>query len=135
MPRSKGSRAIDMMIGAQLRLRRKTLGLSQASFAAKLGLTFQMIHRYERGSCRMSASMLCEISEVLDVPISFFFFFGSLPSSAPPAPDEDALSLSMTHDARVVAAMFPRIPDPEVRHVIAGLIAAAADTAEAGHSP
>ena len=64
---------IDVRIGAQLRLRRHMLGLSQEKLGEMIGLTFQQLQKYERGASRIGASRLHELSRVLDVPISFFF--------------------------------------------------------------
>ena len=49
------------------------LGMNQMKLGAALGLSFQMVQKYERGTNRISASRLYELSMVLDVPVSFFF--------------------------------------------------------------
>lgn len=64
---------IDVRVGARLRLRRNMLGLSQEKLGEAIGLTFQQVQKYERGTNRIGASRLHELSRVLDVPISFFF--------------------------------------------------------------
>lgn len=64
---------IDIHVGSRLRLRRTLLGLSQGELAARLGLTFQQIQKYERGANRISASRIFDMGRVLDVPASFFF--------------------------------------------------------------
>ena len=64
---------IDILVGARLGLRRKMLGLSQKKLGEMLGVTFQQVQKYERGTNKLSASRLHELSRVLDVPISFFF--------------------------------------------------------------
>src|SRR5919206_5089216 len=64
---------IDVRVGARLRLRRNMLGLSQTRLGEAVGLTFQQVQKYERGANRIGASRLHELSQVLDVPISFFF--------------------------------------------------------------
>jgi transcriptional regulator with XRE-family HTH domain len=66
-------RAVDMHVGARLRLRRTLLGISQEKLGEAVGLTFQQIQKYERGANRVGASRLYEFSRVLDVPVSFFF--------------------------------------------------------------
>ncbi len=76
-PRKKRESAafnpIDIHVGKRIRIRRRLLGLSQTAVADKLGLTFQQQQKYERGANRVSASKLFAISQVLDVPVSFFF--------------------------------------------------------------
>lgn len=66
-------RAVDIHVGARLRLRRTLLGISQEKLGEAVGLTFQQIQKYERGANRVGASRLYEFSRVLDVPVSFFF--------------------------------------------------------------
>ena len=64
---------IDIRVGARLRLRRNMLGLSQEKLGEAIGLTFQQVQKYERGANRIGASRLHELSQVLNVPVSFFF--------------------------------------------------------------
>ena len=64
---------VDIMVGKRVRLRRLQLSLSQTELAQKLGLTFQQVQKYAKGTNRVSCSRLSEISEDLDVPITFFF--------------------------------------------------------------
>jgi transcriptional regulator with XRE-family HTH domain len=68
-----GPNPIDLHVGAKVRMRRKFLGLSQEALADAIGLTFQQVQKYERGSNRISASKLYEIAKVLKTPISYFF--------------------------------------------------------------
>ena len=64
---------IDVHVGRRVRLRRKELDLSQERLADALGITFQQVQKYERGSNRISASKLYRIAQVLHAPVSFFF--------------------------------------------------------------
>ncbi len=64
---------VDVHVGLRIRLRRKELGVSQEKLAEAIGLTFQQVQKYERGSNRISASRLLEFSKVLDVSIPYFF--------------------------------------------------------------
>ncbi len=64
---------IDVHVGARLRLRRTLLGMTQTSLGDALGLTFQQVQKYERGANRIGASRLFHLSQILDVPIQFFF--------------------------------------------------------------
>ncbi len=64
---------IDVHVGARMRARRTVLGLSQEKLGAALGLTFQQIQKYERGTNRIGASRLYDLSHVLGVSISYFF--------------------------------------------------------------
>ncbi len=66
-------RDVDVHVGARLRLCRKLLGMSQARLGEAVGLTFQQIQKYERGTNRIGAGRLYQFGEVLDVPVTFFF--------------------------------------------------------------
>src|ERR1700688_151631 len=64
---------IDIHVGARVRLRRMMLGMSQEKLGDGLGITFQQIQKYEKGTNRVSASRLQHIARILLVPIPFFF--------------------------------------------------------------
>ena len=64
---------IDRHVGARIRERRIMMGLSQQQMADMIGVTYQQAHKYERGINRISAGRLYEITQVLAVPISYFF--------------------------------------------------------------
>ena len=115
---------IDQHVGHRMRIRRKLLGLSQAELGEKLGLTFQQIQKYERGANRIGSSRLYDLSQALDVSISFFF--DDLPDEAavlspasqcgtrtvPHISDEDALSHMETKE---LLAAYYGISDPKIR--------------------
>ena len=69
----RGPDPVDLHVGAQVRARRVLLGLSQEKLAEGLGVTFQQVQKYERGSNRISASRLYSMTQILDVPITYFF--------------------------------------------------------------
>ncbi len=68
-----GPNPVDIHVGARLRLRRTLLGMSQDKLGQALGLTFQQIQKYERGANRIGSSRLYQLSQILDVPVSYFF--------------------------------------------------------------
>lgn len=84
----------DKHVGARVRLRRLALKLSQTALADALGVTFQQVQKYEKGTNRISASSLQKVSEVLDVPVSFFF--EGAKSSARPASGQSKLAFGLT---------------------------------------
>ena len=87
---SPSSDPVDAHVGRRVKRRRNLLDMSQSALADKIGLTFQQIQKYERGTNRISASRLFELSQVLDVPVSFFF--DDMPeeiASTRPAPTPD----------------------------------------------
>ncbi|MBL4613129.1 MAG: helix-turn-helix transcriptional regulator [Emcibacter sp.] len=64
---------VDVHVGSRVRLRRTLLGMSQDKLGKALSLTFQQIQKYERGANRIGSSRLYKLSQILDVPVSFFF--------------------------------------------------------------
>jgi transcriptional regulator with XRE-family HTH domain len=74
------SHPVDNHVGARMRQRRTLLGMSQTKLGTAVGLTFQQIQKYERGSNRIGSSRLFEFAKVLDVPVAYFF--DEMPSNA-----------------------------------------------------
>ncbi len=64
---------VDVHVGARLRQRRKLLGMTQTGLGDAIGLTFQQVQKYERGANRIGAGRLCDLAQVLDVSIEYFF--------------------------------------------------------------
>jgi transcriptional regulator with XRE-family HTH domain len=111
----RAANPVDLHVGARIRMRRKTMGLSQERLAESLSLTFQHVQKYERGANRVSASKLYEIARSLRSPINYFF--DGLADTVDPLPegvaDQDASAfvheLVMTPEGMELAALFPRI--------------------------
>ena len=70
---SKRPNPTDQYVGSRVRARRVFLGMSQEKLAAALGLTFQQVQKYEKGTNRIGASRLHHIAQILQVPIAFLF--------------------------------------------------------------
>lgn len=64
---------VDVHVGSRVRLRRTLLGLSQEKLGEAIGLTFQQVQKYERGANRIGASRMYDLSQVLSVPVSYFY--------------------------------------------------------------
>ena len=80
MPKGSGKKRgsgaynpIDVHVGERLRTRRTLLGLSQMAIADSMGLTFQQLQKYEKGTNRISASRLYDLSQILGVDMAYFF--------------------------------------------------------------
>src|ERR1700745_1896802 len=69
----KAPNPTDKHVGSRVRMRRKMLAMSQTKLGDALGLTFQQVKKYEKGTTRIGASRLEQISHVLQVPVAFFF--------------------------------------------------------------
>ena len=66
-----GPDPVDIAIGARMRLRRKTLGMSQGSLADRIGVSFQQVQKYERGANRVSGSTLVAVAGALDTSVGW----------------------------------------------------------------
>jgi transcriptional regulator with XRE-family HTH domain len=64
---------VDKHVGSRVRMRRLMLSLSQEKLGDALGLTFQQVQKYEKGTNRIGASRLQQMSGILQVPVAFFF--------------------------------------------------------------
>ena len=82
MMAKKAPNPIDKHVGSRVRMRRMMLSMSQEKLGDALGLTFQQVQKYEKGTNRIGASRLQQISHILQVPVSFFF------EGAPNAPGQ-----------------------------------------------
>ena len=135
---TKAPNPVDKYVGSRVRMRRIMLGMSQEKLGEALGLTFQQIQKYEKGTNRVGASRLQQISEALQVPVSFLFDGG--PSGAPvseasaesasPAYIADFLA---TSEGLALTRAFTRIPDSKLRRSIVDLVEQIADREAAGN--
>jgi transcriptional regulator with XRE-family HTH domain len=119
---------IDIHVGGRLRLRRLAVGLSQERLAKSIGITFQQIQKYERGTNRIVASRLHDLARVLNVPIGYFFSDmdeGALPDSTPCAREE---AVAFTHDLMgeretlELVRSYYNIGDPRIRKRLFDLV-------------
>ena len=124
---SKAPNPVDRHVGSRVRMRRLMVGMSQERLGDALGLTFQQIQKYEKGTNRVGASRLQQISEILQVPVSFLFDGG--PSGAvnaegfsegsSPAYVSDFLA---TSEGLALTRAFTRITDAKMRRSIVELV-------------
>lgn len=99
---------VDQHVGARIRARRKQMDVNQEKLAGALGLTFQQIQKYERGTNRVSASKLFAVARFLDVPIGWFF--DGLSDQSTDDPGEPLVfALVHTHRGAEIARVFPTL--------------------------
>jgi transcriptional regulator with XRE-family HTH domain len=137
---SKSSNIVDVYVGARLRMRRTMLGMSQSKLGQLLGVTFQQIQKYEKGSNRISASRLQRTARVLEVSPGYFFEGAPAQSAEPGFAEESSQSyvvdfLASTEGLQLNRA-FLRVRDPKVRRRIVDLVIslASGDDEEGGGS-
>ena len=115
-------------------MRRMLVGMSQEKLGEHLDLTFQQVQKYEKGSNRISASRLFDMSRILNVPVEFFF--DELSGSSKAAGfAEEAGSFQMTDflsspDGAQLIRAFSEIKSPEVRRKVIDLVKSIAATSE-----
>ena len=123
---------VDIHVGARVRLRRTMISMSQEKLGEHLGITFQQIQKYEKGTNRIGASRLQKICEVMGVPVSFFFEGISEAAPGPTGgfaePSSEYVTDFMSSAESVqLNRAFTRIQDPKVRRRIVDLVRSLAD--------
>ncbi len=123
--RGRGIGPIDVHVGARVRVRRMLLGMSQTTLGDALGMSFQQVQKYEKGTNRISASRLFDLCRVLDMPIQFFFddmpaaVAASSPATKrrgrvkePPSYESNPMA---TRETLELVRTYYKISDPQVR--------------------
>jgi transcriptional regulator with XRE-family HTH domain len=125
---TKAPNPIDKYVGSRVRMRRIMLGMSQEKLGEALGLTFQQIQKYEKGTNRVGASRIQQISEILQVPVSFLFEGGPTSTASggngfgeasSPTYVSDFLA---TSEGLALTRAFTRIADSKLRRSIVDLV-------------
>ncbi len=126
----KAPNPIDKHVGSRVRMRRMMLGMSQERLGISLGLTFQQVQKYEKGTNRIGASRLQQISQIMQVPVAFFFegapelpIAGLAENGAGEAPSPTYVSdFLATSDGLALTKAFMRIDDGKLRRRIVDLV-------------
>jgi transcriptional regulator with XRE-family HTH domain len=124
----KAPNPIDKHVGSRVRMRRMMLSMSQEKLGGALGLTFQQVQKYEKGTNRIGASRLQQISHILQVPVAFFF--EGAPSVHPEGGDGMGEAPSPTYvsdflatsDGLALTKAFMEIKEPKLRRRIVDLV-------------
>ena len=124
---TKAPNPVDRYVGSRVRMRRIMLGMSQEKLGEALGLTFQQVQKYEKGTNRVGASRIQQISEILQVPVSFLFeggpsgvvTSGGFSEGTSPAYISDFLA---TSEGLALTRAFTRISDAKLRRSIVDMV-------------
>ena len=122
---------IDIHVGGRIRLRRNMMGMSQEKLGEHLGITFQQIQKYEKGTNRVGASRLQAIASILEVPVAYFFD-GAPGGDRAEGFAEDSqtayvVDFLSSSEGLLLNRAFARIGDPKVRRRIIDLVRTLAD--------
>jgi transcriptional regulator with XRE-family HTH domain len=123
---------IDSYVGKRLKLRRTIMGLSQEAIAKAVGITFQQVQKYEKGSNAMNANRLYEFSRFMNVPVAYFFegIEQNMPTgnatgfaeNQPAAFEHE--NIASDRESLEMMKSFKRIKEPAVRKRLADLLRA-----------
>ena len=124
---TKAPNPVDKYVGSRVRMRRIMLGMSQEKLGEALGLTFQQVQKYEKGTNRVGASRIQQISEILQVPVSFLFEGGPSGTTSAEgfAESTSATYLSdflATSEGLALTRAFTRISDAKLRRSVVELV-------------
>ncbi|MFT4182381.1 MAG: helix-turn-helix transcriptional regulator [Rhizobium sp.] len=127
---------IDAYVGSRVRMRRLMLGMSQERLADQIGVTFQQVQKYEKGTNRIGASRLQAIASVLAVPVAFFF---QQDNSQPLTTEglgainglEDLSDFLTSKEGLSLNKAFMKINDPGIRQSVLTLVKSLASAGEA----
>jgi transcriptional regulator with XRE-family HTH domain len=119
----------DKHVGRRVRMRRMMLGMSQQKLGNAIGVTFQQVQKYEKGTNRMGSSRLMQIGQALEVPPTFFFedaLGKRKPNNNAPSPAYISDFLA-TSDGLALARSFTKLSGAKLRRAIVAMVEDVAD--------
>lgn len=131
---TKSTGPVDKLIGTRIRLQRTAIGMSQEKLGDILGITFQQIQKYEKGTNRVGAARLQAIADALGVPVSFFFEQRSSAGDASDGAPYGIQDLLTSKEGIELARAFLKIENPAMRRALVDMARAAATAARAEES-
>jgi transcriptional regulator with XRE-family HTH domain len=121
MPGNRKTGLVDANVAQSIRVHRLAKGVSQTDLAEKIGVTFQQVQKYEKGTNRVTAGRLMQIAEALDVPL-IALFEGVQHSAGKSTQAGPPLALLAEPDAMRLARAFSGILDPPIRRAVVALV-------------
>lgn len=123
--------SVDVHVGRRVRQRRKMMGITQEKLGETLGLTFQQVQKYERGTNRISASKLFEMATFLKVPVSYFYEDMIASATNPVVTESGDATFEQEHltsrESRELLLAYYRLPSDKVRKRVMELMRALTD--------
>ncbi|WEO75023.1 helix-turn-helix domain-containing protein [Agrobacterium vitis] len=115
----------DFDVGQKIKARRRAIGMSQETLGKALGITFQQIQKYEKGTNRVGASRLSNIADFLAVPISYFFRDNDenseRSSESMSLPDDEITRFLATSEGQALNKAFAKIKVKIVKRSVVAL--------------
>jgi transcriptional regulator with XRE-family HTH domain len=123
MLRPTGPDIVDMEVGARIKERRKRLGLSQSTLAEKIGVTFQQVQKYEKGTNRVSSSRLQYIANALGIkPVALFGNQDTALTTIADTQQDSLIAFACTTEGLSLNSAFLRIEKPGIRRAVIALV-------------
>lgn len=133
-PERKQPEPVDVHVGRRIRMRRVWMEMAQATLGEAIGVTFQQVQKYEKGTNRVGASRLQQIADVLEVPVSYFFedmpggaTNGAGVAGGPSALHPELMQFVSSDQGLALIRGFCRINDEKVRARVVSLVKALAE--------
>jgi len=123
---------IEKQIGQKIKEIRKKKGISQMGLAEKVGLSFQQIQKYEKGTSKISVSRLFQIAEALGVDIHTFF---EKPQNSVSVAMEETKTygLKLTPQEKELVNLFRNIDNKKVKQGILMMLRGICEQKRDGH--
>src|SRR6266852_4471307 len=119
---TKAPNPVDKYVGSRVRMRRIMQGMTQEKLGEALGLTFQQVQKYEKGTNRIGAGRLQHIASIQQVPISFFFEDAPGQSSILEEPCDYVSGFLDTADGLALTKAYMHIENAKLRRSIVALV-------------
>lgn len=113
-------REVDLMVARRIRVRRKSLGITQVELSNALGVTYQQVQKYERAGNRISAGRLWRLSKILGVSIGYFFDDAD---QQPPSNSENLFQLLLRDPVSECINGLATVTDKDIREFVIPLVA------------
>jgi len=113
---------LDAEIGRRIRTRRLQFGISQSKLANNLGITFQQVQKYEKGTNRVTAGRLQRIADTLDVPVAFFFDDTKAGKKRTPGVESSLFSYLQSGSAIRMVIAFYEIKNESIQRAVVKLV-------------
>jgi transcriptional regulator with XRE-family HTH domain len=126
MQNKKLPNPVDVQVGARIRIARRAAKVSQAKLGEAIGITFQQVQKYEKGTNRVGSSRMHQIGQVLGQPVSFFFEDSETQGESTPSDVNESLRFLATNEGKSLVSAFRVIESAKVRKAFVDLIQATA---------